>query len=148
MEGTLVAHETLHSISIGKTPNFVIKLDMMKAYDRVCWNFLFKVLHKFGFSKAWCKWVRAYVSGTWFLVVINGVLVGFFSSTQAVRQGDPLSLGIFIIMAKSFSRHIQDNQTIGLWKGACIGETSIFITHTLFVDDTLLFGTSSVSQTK
>ena len=36
VEGALVAHEVLHSINSKKASNFVIKLDMMKAYDRVC----------------------------------------------------------------------------------------------------------------
>ena len=36
MEGALVAHEVLHSINSNQSSNFVIKLDMMKAYDRVC----------------------------------------------------------------------------------------------------------------
>ena len=35
MEGALVAHEVLHSINSSSSSNFVIKLDMMKAYDRV-----------------------------------------------------------------------------------------------------------------
>lgn len=36
MEGALVDSEVLHSININQTPNFVIKSEMMKAYDKVC----------------------------------------------------------------------------------------------------------------
>ena len=53
MEGALVAHEVLHSINSNKTSIFFIKLDMMKAYDRVCWKFLLQVFAKMGFSKNW-----------------------------------------------------------------------------------------------
>ena len=35
MEGAMVAHEVLHSINSNQSSNFVIKLDMQKAYDRV-----------------------------------------------------------------------------------------------------------------
>lgn len=35
----------------GKIPNLVIKLDMIKAYDRVDWLFLTKVLRKVGFGE-------------------------------------------------------------------------------------------------
>ena len=55
MEGAIVAHEVLHSINSNYSSNFVIKLDMMKSYDRVCWKFLLQVLSKMGFSKNWCK---------------------------------------------------------------------------------------------
>jgi hypothetical protein len=85
MEGALVAHEVLHSINSNQSSNFVVKLDMMKAYDRVCWKFLMQVLIKMGFSRNWCKWIKACISGEWFSVLINGKPAGFFSSTQGVR---------------------------------------------------------------
>lgn len=34
-EGAIVAHEVLHSISLQKSPAMILKLDMIKAYDRV-----------------------------------------------------------------------------------------------------------------
>lgn len=68
MEGAIVSHEALHSINTSSLSNFIIKLDMMKAYDKICWEFLFKVLHKFRFSKNWFKWIRACISGAWFSV--------------------------------------------------------------------------------
>lgn len=41
MEGAMVAHEVLHSIDINQSSNFVIKLDMQKAYDGVSGPFFF-----------------------------------------------------------------------------------------------------------
>ena len=116
MEGALVAHEVLHSINSNQSSNFVIKLDMMKAYDKVCWKFLFQVLSKMGFSKNWCKWIKACISGAYFLVIINGKPVGFFPSTQGIRQGDPLSLVLFIIMAEAFSKTISHQHMINKWQ--------------------------------
>ena len=49
MEGAIVANEVLHSINSNHSSNFVIKLDMMNAADRVCWKFLLQVLSKMGF---------------------------------------------------------------------------------------------------
>lgn len=37
IEGALIAPEILHSISIYKLEAIIIKLDMMKAYDKVSW---------------------------------------------------------------------------------------------------------------
>ena len=73
MEGALVAHEVLHSINLGHVVHFVIKLNIMKAYDRVNWDFLFKVLDKFGFSKKWCRWVYRELSSQSSLMELHQV---------------------------------------------------------------------------
>ena len=117
---------------------------MMKVYDRVCWNFFLQVLAKMGFSKNWCKWIKASISGAWFSLVINGKPKGFFTSTQGIRKGDPSSQVLFIIMAEAFCRAISHQHMLNKWKGALISGTNISITHSLFVDDTLLFGLSNV----
>ncbi|XP_057828531.1 uncharacterized protein LOC131039709 [Cryptomeria japonica] len=56
-EGVIVAHEILHSISQQKVLAMILKLDMLKAYDRVNWQSLVAVLYRFGFSHSWVKWV-------------------------------------------------------------------------------------------
>nr|GEX95595.1 RNA-directed DNA polymerase, eukaryota [Tanacetum cinerariifolium] len=42
-----------------KKQALVFKVDTAKAYDFVRWDFLLDVLHAFGFSPNWCKWIRA-----------------------------------------------------------------------------------------
>ena len=37
--------------------NVILKLDMMKAYDRVSWLFFIQVLRLFGFSEVWIDMV-------------------------------------------------------------------------------------------
>lgn len=49
-EGAIEAHEILHSISQLCILAMILKLDMMKAYDRVGWQVLLCVLKKFGFG--------------------------------------------------------------------------------------------------
>lgn len=95
---------------------------------------------------SWCKWMKACISSACFSVLRNGKLAGFFSSTQGVRQGDPLSPILFIIMAEAFSRSITRQHKINKWHGAHISGTNISITHSLFAYDTLLFGLSNVQE--
>ena len=40
----------------------VIKLDLENAFDRVRHDFLFTVMEKLGFSKAFISWVKAYIA--------------------------------------------------------------------------------------
>lgn len=52
VENVLLAQEIIRDINKrSRNTNVVIKLDMEKAYDRVSWFFLTKVLRKFGFSE-------------------------------------------------------------------------------------------------
>ncbi|MBA0709050.1 hypothetical protein Golax_024121 [Gossypium laxum] len=61
-DNILIAHELMHYLQSSKNrPNkgFVIKLDMSKAYDRVEWNVLKKVMKNLGFEDAWVdKFIR------------------------------------------------------------------------------------------
>lgn len=99
-----------------------------------------------GFSKGWCKLIKSYISGAWFSVLINRKPTSFFSSTQGVRYGDSLSMVHIIIIAEPFSKTIKHQNDIGKWQGANISRTNISITHSLFLNDTLLFGLSSIQE--
>ncbi|XP_026458674.1 uncharacterized protein LOC113359217 [Papaver somniferum] len=57
------------------------------------------------------------------------------SPTRGVRQGDPLSLHLFIIVLKAFSRQLQNKQI----KGIKIAPSAPPISHLLFTDDYILF---------
>lgn len=47
----------------------VVKLDIDKAYDRVSWIFLTKVLMVFGFSEMVIDMVGRFVSNNWYSVL-------------------------------------------------------------------------------
>lgn len=42
--------------------NIAIKLDMMKAYDRLDWNFLYTVFQHFGFHAQWIDMIQQCIS--------------------------------------------------------------------------------------
>ena len=51
LDGIFIATEVIHSMARSKEKVMFIKLDMVKAYDRVRWPFLQWVLSDFGFAK-------------------------------------------------------------------------------------------------
>jgi hypothetical protein len=84
-----VAQEALHSIKVKNIKALVLKLDMMKAYDRVDWGFLRLVLLQVGLSLEATDWIMGCVSTANFVVLINGSPSSFFKSTRGLRQGCP-----------------------------------------------------------
>lgn len=69
----------------GKPDNVVIKLDMAKAYDRVDWRFLIKVVEKMGFDKVFLDMIWRIITNNWYSLLINGQAYGFFWSTGGVK---------------------------------------------------------------
>lgn len=60
-DNILVAHELTHFINKQRSGNnhlAALKLDMNKAYDRVSWAFLLKILQAYGFPVHWIKMIQ------------------------------------------------------------------------------------------
>ncbi|XP_058068825.1 secreted RxLR effector protein 78-like [Magnolia sinica] len=87
--------------------NTVFKIDLEKAYDKVSWLFPKEVLQKFGFCKEWISLAEKCWSGSWFSVLLNGESSGFFKFERGLRQGDPLSPSLFILMMESLDRGLK-----------------------------------------
>ena len=121
------------------SPNMVLKLDMEKAYDRVQWPFLLKVLRRMGFSEKWVSLIENCISPCWFSLLINGCPAGFFKSSRGLRQGDPISLSLFILAADYLSR-LLDRLILG--RKELMYRTTRYtmgVSHLAYADDIIIF---------
>jgi hypothetical protein len=81
-DNILVAYECFHAIKKrrqGKRGFCVVKLDMHKAYDRVDWNFLEKIMLKLGFDPSWVKRIMTCVNIVRYRVRVNSEESDIFS---------------------------------------------------------------------
>ncbi|KAA3481719.1 reverse transcriptase [Gossypium australe] len=77
-------------------------------------------------------------------VVLNEIQGTEFKPTRAIRQGDPLSLYLFIICVEGFSKLLNKAKWEGKIEGARVGRGELVITHLFFVDDSILFGKATM----
>lgn len=89
------------------------------------------------------EWVTGCINSPKFSILVNGATQGFFESTRGIRQGDPLSPFLFIIMAEALGRSISHIRAEGKWKGIEVAPGIDKSTHNQFANDTLLFGATT-----
>ncbi|XP_057824708.1 secreted RxLR effector protein 78-like [Cryptomeria japonica] len=146
MDNIVLVTKVLHSMIKEKVRSMTIKLDVSKAYDRVIWNFLIHVLRKFGFVNKWIECVKFCISTVSFSLLVNGSVCGFFEATNGLRQGDPLSPFLFVLVAEVLRNNIKNCDRMGLWRGIIVHPQIEPIAHSQFADDILLFGVASMEE--
>ena len=62
-----------------------IKLNMLKAYDRVEWSFLLKILSLFGFPDKYISWIEQCLSTMTYSIMLNGSHHGKFKPSGGLR---------------------------------------------------------------
>ncbi|KAL2224841.1 UNVERIFIED_CONTAM: hypothetical protein Sindi_2937900 [Sesamum indicum] len=127
-------------------PRCALKVDIRKAYDTVEWDFLLAVLQLFGFPPTFTRWIEECVTSTSFSIGLNGNPHGFFTGARGLRQGDPLSPYLFVLVMEilhmGFLQLIeQDGQFKYHWK---CEPAKVF--QLGFADDLLLFSRADLAS--
>ena len=74
--------------------------------------------------------------------MVNRSLAEFFGSLRGLRQGDPLSSMLFLVMMEVFSKMMKRVEGAGLLRGfRADGRRGgrVCVSYLLFADDTILF---------
>ncbi|XP_073000165.1 uncharacterized protein [Typha latifolia] len=117
-DNTLATQEVAHSMAVdkGEKPIMMIKMDMETAYDRVSWQAVVGSLQRMGFPPQWCNWVQACIASPRFALLINGSPTNWITPHSGLRQGDPLSPYLFIIVTQVLTRIINEKVDQGLMR--------------------------------
>ena len=116
-----------------------VKLDMSKAYDRVEWSFIEKVMEKTGFHEKWIQLIMQCITTVSYSMIINGSVHGCIFPTRGLRQGDPLSPYLFLLCVDGFSSLIKDAARNQMLSGISICRGCSMVTHLFFANNSLLF---------
>lgn len=145
LDGIILMHEIIHSLKQNKQPGMILKLDLSKDFNKLSWSYIQKMLNAFGFSHMWIRWIMSLLSSSSFSILVNGFPSQPFRPSKGIRQGDPLSPFLFILMAEGLGRLIKHSYFSQQLKGLSI-HNSPAITHQQFVDDNMLYGYPSVQE--
>lgn len=123
-----------------------LKLDMSKAYDRIEWNMLRAMLIKYGFCDKWVKLMMECVASVEYAIQREGEELGPIIPQRGLRQGDPLSPYLFILVGEGLSALIRKQELQGNLHGVKIARQAPRISHLLFADDSYIFFKANQSQ--
>lgn len=88
-------------------PRKLLKLDIARTFDYVSSAFLLEVLRNLGFGRRWRKWISILLSSASTCIMINGTSRPPIWHRKGLRQDDPLSSMLFIIMIDVLNTMIQ-----------------------------------------
>jgi hypothetical protein len=120
----------------------VLKIDLLKSYDRVSWLYIRLLLTHLGFDVPFINWVMNCLTSASFAVLINGSASPLFTSKRGLKKGCPLSPLLFLLVVEGINRAIRHAKSVGTFSGIKISHV-LYLTHLLFVDDVLIFSGDS-----
>ncbi|GKV35501.1 hypothetical protein SLEP1_g43759 [Rubroshorea leprosula] len=94
----------------------------------------------FGFGLRWRGWIKECLLIARISVLVNGSPTEEFMMGKGLRQGDPLSLFLFLMIAERLHGLVKKAKKEGLLHGIEVGSKGLTISLLQFVDDTVILG--------
>lgn len=148
-ENVILIREVLHSFksSSYSCPDFCLKVDLSKAFDRMDWDYLQSILPLYGVPSRMIAWIMACVRSSEFSIILNGASSGgSFKPSCGLRQGCSLSPYLFILGMDLLFRSLESMVNVGLIQGVRMAPSCQPITNILYADDLLLLGKAQLQE--
>ncbi|XP_058726636.1 uncharacterized protein LOC131597999 [Vicia villosa] len=136
-DGVLLINEVLDLENREKRSCLALKVDFEKAYGSVNWEFLRTMLNQFGFGKRWVSSMECCIFNSHFSILINGSTTKDFKVERGLRQGDPISPFLFVLVTEALSRLMKRAVSLGQYRSFNVYE-ELDVNLVQFADDTIL----------
>jgi hypothetical protein len=127
-------------------PRCTLKVDLMKAYDSISWEFILHCLLCFGAPRKFVAWIRQCITHPSYSIALNGTLVEYFKGRKGHRQGDSMSPYLFVIAMEVLSLLLEEetsNNPLFDFHPRC---ARLRLNHRCFADDLLIFSAASINS--
>lgn len=104
----LLVYELIREYSAKDDPlRCMIQMDIQKAYDSVDWSALEDILAELGFPNLFIEWIMIMAQTVSYRNKVNNVVTKSIQAKRGLRQGDPISLLLFVINMEYLHRSLQ-----------------------------------------
>lgn len=118
-----------------------IKLDISKAYDRVEWAYLEDMMRRLGFRERWINLMMMCVNTVSYSVLVNKEPNGRIFPTRGLRQGDSISLYLFLLCAEGLLAMLRLDANGGIQRGISVCRQAPVVSHYYLQTTVLSFAT-------
>ncbi|XP_058742235.1 uncharacterized protein LOC131614691 [Vicia villosa] len=125
MDGVVLVNEILEWSKRFKKSCFLLKVDFEKAYDSVSWDYVRFVLKEMGFGDKWLRWMDESVFKSFMSILVNGSPTKDFEVHKGLRQGDPLSPFLFVLVMEGLTALVRKSVELGDFKPIKYGEGGV-----------------------
>lgn len=115
----------------------LVKIDIEKAYDTLSWSAILATMTKMHFPPRWISWIKGCLSSVSLSIIINGQPTAWFLSSRGVRQGDPISPYLFILVSQNLTAMLNYALRNNMIPGFSCGLRQNF-NHLMYADDLIL----------
>ncbi|XP_038992139.1 uncharacterized protein LOC120115513 [Hibiscus syriacus] len=116
IDNTLLAQEIVKGYG-RKTisPMCALKIDFQKDFDSIHWGFIPSILKALKIPNIFIEWIVACYSAVNYSIAFNGSLIGVFKGAKGLRQGDPLSPILFVMVMNFLSKLLNNAAAKGIF---------------------------------
>ncbi|XP_059281334.1 uncharacterized protein LOC132035028 [Lycium ferocissimum] len=105
VHNVLMCHDILRRYNRkNSSARCLMKIDLRKSYDMVKWEFVEEMLEGYGFPDKFIQLVMVCINTTRFSVKVNEEGCGYFEGRRGLRQEDPISPQLLVLLMDYLSR--------------------------------------------
>ncbi|XP_071718074.1 uncharacterized protein [Rutidosis leptorrhynchoides] len=146
LDGPLMLNEIISWFKKSNRKMLLFQVDFEKAYDSVNWDYLLFMLSSLGFGNKWCAWIKGCLFSAKTSVLVNGSPTREFPIKRGLRQGDPLSPFLFIMVMEGLHLALQRAMETNFIRGVKIGRERIHISHFIYADDVIILSEWNIQE--